>query len=125
MNPISYTAQYFGHKLHMDQNEKIGMFRCTHVLAIDGYSGKIVAWKSMPMKNNLIIYDSVYRCIVHTFFTSAIVMCLIFFIMLYCIKKYSECFEKIYLEIYRYNYLTYFYSDMYAKSGVGARLWLI
>lgn len=59
LNPIPYNAQYFGHKLHMDQNEKIAMFGATHVLAVDGYSGKIVAWKSMPVKNNLIIYDSV------------------------------------------------------------------
>jgi len=45
----------------MDQNEKLVMFGVTHVLAVDGYSSKIVAWKSMPVKNNLIIYDSVYR----------------------------------------------------------------
>jgi hypothetical protein len=46
----------------MDQNEKFGMLGATHVLAVDGYSEKIVAWKSMPVKNNLIIYDNVYRC---------------------------------------------------------------
>ena len=45
----------------MDQNEKLGMFGCTHVLGVDGFSGKVVAWKSMPVKNNLMIYDSVYR----------------------------------------------------------------
>jgi len=61
LNPIPYNAQYFGHKLHMDQNEKLGMFGCTHVLGVDGFSGKVVAWKSMPVKNNLMIYDSVYR----------------------------------------------------------------
>jgi hypothetical protein len=49
----------------MDQNEKIGMFGATHVLAVDGYSGKIVAWKSMPVKNNLVIYDSVYRYMIY------------------------------------------------------------
>ena len=74
MNPIPYNAQYFGHKLHMDQNEKIAMFGATHVLAVDGYSGKIVAWKSMPVKNmpvknNLIIYDSVYRFVLFNFFS--------------------------------------------------------
>lgn len=50
-----------GHKLHMDQNEKLGMFGVTHVLAIDGYSSKIVAQSTMPTKNNLVIYDEVYR----------------------------------------------------------------
>jgi hypothetical protein len=45
----------------MDQNEKIGMFGCVHVAAIDGFSSMIVAWKCMPVKNNLVIYDYVYR----------------------------------------------------------------
>ena len=26
LNPIPYHAEYFGHKLHMDQNEKLNMF---------------------------------------------------------------------------------------------------
>ncbi|KAK7938641.1 hypothetical protein WMY93_001967 [Mugilogobius chulae] len=26
LNPIPYHAEYMGHKLHMDQNEKLGMF---------------------------------------------------------------------------------------------------
>jgi hypothetical protein len=43
-----------GHKLHMDQNEKLGMFGVTHV-AVDGSSGRIVASATMPWKNNLII----------------------------------------------------------------------
>ena len=45
----------------MDQNEKLAMFGITHVLAIDGYSGKIVGSTSMPVKNNLLIYENVYR----------------------------------------------------------------
>jgi hypothetical protein len=44
-----------GHKLHMDQNEKLGMFGVTHVVAVDGSSGRIVASATMPLKNNLII----------------------------------------------------------------------
>ena len=56
INPIPYFAECFGHKLHMDQNEKLAMFGITHVLAIDGYSGKIVGSTSMPVKNNLLIY---------------------------------------------------------------------
>lgn len=50
-----------GHKLHIDQNEKLVMFGATHVLAIDGFSSKSVAQATMPVKNNLVIYDQVYR----------------------------------------------------------------
>ncbi len=50
-----------GHKLHLDQNEKLGMFRVIHVLVVDGYSSKIVAESTMPIKNNLVIYEEVYR----------------------------------------------------------------
>lgn len=45
----------------MDQNEKLVMFGVTHVLAIDGYSGKLVAHSTMAIKNNLKIYEEVYR----------------------------------------------------------------
>jgi hypothetical protein len=60
-NPIPYYAAYYGHKLHMDQNEKLAMFGCTHVIAVDGYSSRIVAHSTMPMKNNLTIYEEVFR----------------------------------------------------------------
>ena len=50
-----------GHKLHMDQNEKLVMFGATHVLAIDGLTSNIVGHSTMPVKNNLIIYENVYR----------------------------------------------------------------
>ena len=30
-NPVPYVANYFGEKLHIDQNEKLG---CTHVYSI-------------------------------------------------------------------------------------------
>ncbi|WAQ94000.1 hypothetical protein MAR_006471, partial [Mya arenaria] len=30
INPIPYFAEYFGHKLHTDQNEKLAMFGATH-----------------------------------------------------------------------------------------------
>ncbi|XP_035989127.1 uncharacterized protein LOC118561265 [Fundulus heteroclitus] len=61
LNPTPYYAEYMGHKLHLDQNEKLGMFGVTHVLAVDGYSSKIVAHSTMPIKNNLVIYEDVYR----------------------------------------------------------------
>ena len=59
-NPVSYRSDYFGEKLHIDQNEKLVMFGVTHVCAIDGHSGKIVAFTTMPIKNNIVIYESVY-----------------------------------------------------------------
>ncbi|XP_071394986.1 uncharacterized protein [Centroberyx affinis] len=61
LNPVPYHAEYVGHKLHLDQNEKLVMFGVTHVLAVDGYSSKTVANSTMPVKNNLVIYEEVYR----------------------------------------------------------------
>ncbi|KAL2084316.1 hypothetical protein ACEWY4_019834 [Coilia grayii] len=61
LNPTPYYAGYTGHKLHIDQNEKLGMFGVTHVMAVDGYSKKVVSHATMPIKNNLIIYEDVYR----------------------------------------------------------------
>ncbi|XP_056293263.1 uncharacterized protein LOC130208261 isoform X1 [Pseudoliparis swirei] len=61
LNPVPYHAAYVGHKIHMDQNEKIVMFGVTHVLAIDGFCSKIVGQATMPVKNNLTIYNDVYR----------------------------------------------------------------
>lgn len=40
----------------MDQNEKIGLFGATHVVAVDGFSSRIVAHVTMPIKNNVIIH---------------------------------------------------------------------
>nr|XP_046256591.1 uncharacterized protein LOC124065345 isoform X1 [Scatophagus argus] len=61
LNPVPYSAAYMGHKVHIDQNEKLVMFGVTHVLAMDGYSSKVVAHATMPVKNNLTIYEDVYR----------------------------------------------------------------
>ena len=58
LNPIPYSADYFGHKVHIDQNEKLVMYGVTHICAQDGFSGKVV---SMPVKNNVEIYTHVYR----------------------------------------------------------------
>ena len=60
LNPIPYRADYFGHKLHFDQNEKLVMYGVTHVAAIDGHSRFVVGHAIMPIKNNLVIYD-IYR----------------------------------------------------------------
>ena len=63
LNPKVYNAEYFGHKIHYDQYDKIGMFRVVHVCARDGFSGKIVGHATMATKN-LIIYEEVYRLII-------------------------------------------------------------
>ena len=63
VNPVPYRA---GHKLHVDQNEKLVMFGVTHICGIDGYSRKIVRLVTMPIKkivlfvirNNLIKLDA-------------------------------------------------------------------
>lgn len=60
INPIPYNARYFGEKLHIDQNEKLVMFGVTHTCAVDGYSGMIVGFASMPLKNNITIYEQLY-----------------------------------------------------------------
>ena len=61
MNSHMYFAEYFGHKLHIDQNEKMVMFGVTHICAIDGFSSKIVAMISMPVKNCCEIYSHLMR----------------------------------------------------------------
>ena len=60
LNPKCYNADYFGHNVHMDQNEKLKMFGVTHVMAWGGYSRMIVAYSAMPVKNNLTIFDEIY-----------------------------------------------------------------
>ena len=63
MNPVRYCADYFGHKLHLDQNEKLSAFGVTHVIARDGFSGKIIASMTLPIKNNVAIYDGVFKLV--------------------------------------------------------------
>ena len=64
-NPRVYIARYFGHRLHVDQNEKMAMFGLVSVLARDGFSGKIVVGAVMNRKNNM--YEEVYRSAVLEF----------------------------------------------------------
>ena len=59
-NPIPYRADYFGHKLHLDQNEILVMYGVTHVVAIDRDSRFVVAAITSPIKNNILIYDQIY-----------------------------------------------------------------
>ena len=60
VNPTPYRSDYFGEKLHIDQNAKLVMFGITHICAVDGHSGKIVAFATMPIKNNALIYEHIY-----------------------------------------------------------------
>lgn len=60
-NPAIYSARYFGHKIHLDQNEKLVHYGVTYVMARDGYSGKIIAAAVMPQKNNEKIYENIYK----------------------------------------------------------------
>ena len=60
-NPVRYTANYFGHKLHIDQNKKLVAYGVTHIVARDGYSGKIVSFMTLPVKNNVAIYVEVFK----------------------------------------------------------------
>jgi Na+-translocating ferredoxin:NAD+ oxidoreductase RnfG subunit len=62
-NPIPYSAGYPGHRLHIDQNEKLIVYGVTHVAAIDGYSGMIVGFVTMSVKNPIVLYDKLYRFI--------------------------------------------------------------
>lgn len=61
LNPVPYRADYFGEKLHVDQNEKLVMFGVTHICGIDGHSGKVVGNLVLPLKNNTLIYEDFYR----------------------------------------------------------------
>jgi len=60
-NPFPYIAQYYGHKLHIDQNEKLAMYGVTHVCCIDGYSRYIPASSIMAVKSNILIYENIFR----------------------------------------------------------------
>ena len=61
INPNPYVATHFGHKLHVDQNKKLVRYGATHVGAIDGFSRFVTAFTTMSLKNNLLIYDNIYR----------------------------------------------------------------
>lgn len=50
-NPVPYNSQYFGHKLHVDCNEKLVHYGCVLIGAIDGYSGMIVSLFAVHRKN--------------------------------------------------------------------------
>ena len=45
----------------MDQNDELVRYGVTHICFIDGFSRKIVGFVSMLLKNNLEIYEHVFR----------------------------------------------------------------
>ena len=59
-NSKCFKKDYFCHKAHKNQNEKLKMFGAAHVMARDGYSGMIVVFSRIPVENNLFIYDEIY-----------------------------------------------------------------
>jgi hypothetical protein len=61
LNPHPYVCNFYGEKLHIDQNEKLIRYGITHVGAIDGYSRKIVGFITIPIKNPIVIYDRLFR----------------------------------------------------------------
>lgn len=60
-NPLPYHALFYGEKLHLDQNEKLNRFGVTHILAVDGFSRKIVGLITIPIKNPIAIYHALLR----------------------------------------------------------------
>ena len=63
---MPYNSQYFGHKLHVDLNEKLVDFNCLLVGAIDGFSGKLLSYFTIHRKNCINVCP-MYReiCIKH------------------------------------------------------------
>ena len=61
LNPAPYYAEYYSHKMHIDQNEKLVRFGVTHVAASDGCSGKFLGINAMPVKNPILIYNDLFR----------------------------------------------------------------
>ena len=61
VNPTPYRANCFGHKIYFDQNERLIAYSVTDVAAIDGHSRYIVGTCTMPIKNNIVIYEKLYR----------------------------------------------------------------
>ena len=60
LNPVPYCARFFGEKSHLDQNEKLVMYSVVHVVAVDGFSRQIVGFSTMPRKNPITIYNTIF-----------------------------------------------------------------
>ena len=82
-NPGTYQADYFGQKLHIDQNEKNVMFRAMHICAVEGFSRKIVAFTTMPIKTTtLFTRECIYRYYVtHYKYNTCYIYCTYYHLM--------------------------------------------
>ena len=47
--------------MHFDQNKKLAMYGVTHVMAVDGFSRKIVGMITIPVKNSVAIYHTLMQ----------------------------------------------------------------
>ena len=50
--PKVYKADYFGHKMNIDQNKKLAMCGVTHDVAREGYSRMISGCTTVSIKKN-------------------------------------------------------------------------
>ena len=53
--------------MHFDQNEKLAMYGVTHVMAVDGFSRKIVGMITIPVKNSVAIYHTLMQPLLHQY----------------------------------------------------------
>ena len=60
-NSKVYKVDYFGHRLLVDQNEKLAMHVVSYVVARDGYSKMITGYTTIAIKSNLTIYEKMFR----------------------------------------------------------------
>lgn len=72
INPVPYRADNFGHKMRVDQNEKLEMHLVTRVAAKDGHCYFVVGYATMRMKNNLIVFEDVCRYVWFLFICSSL-----------------------------------------------------
>ena len=61
VNPLPCRANYFGRKMHFDQNDKLVMYEVTDVVAIDGQSRFIIGVYTISVKKNPVIYKEFFR----------------------------------------------------------------
>ena len=47
--------------MYLDQNEEVVTYGMTHVVAVEGYSRKIVGFITLPVKYAVVIYDCLFR----------------------------------------------------------------
>ena len=60
-------ARFSVDKLHLDQNEKLAMYGVTHVIAVDGFSRKIVQMITIPVKNPIAIYNALMKPLLESY----------------------------------------------------------